>query len=87
MNYSDKEKLERLRHTFDLNYRVTELYAAYLERFPELITKEMVDELTSDGYISKEDAVAAIISLAFGLDDANGGDDRRIIREYVRPSV
>ena len=87
MNYSDKEKLERLRHTFDLNYRVTELYAAYLERFPELITKEMVDELTADGYISKEDAVAAIISLAFGLDDANGGDDRRIIREYVRPSV
>lgn len=87
MNYSDKEKLERLRCTFDLNYRVTELYATYLERFPELITKDMIDELTFDGYISKEEAVAAIICAAFGLDDGRGGDERRIIREYIRPSV
>ena len=87
MNYIDKEKLEKLRRVFDLNYRVTELYATYLERFPELITKEMVDELTCDGYITKKDAVAAIIAEAFGLDDADGGDSRRIIREYIRPSV
>lgn len=87
MNYIDKEKLEKLRHTFDLNYRVTELYATYLERFPELITKEMIDELTDDGYITEKDAAAAIIAEAFGLDDANGGDSRRIIREYIRPSV
>ncbi len=87
MNYTDKEKLERLRHTFDLNYRVTELYAAYLECFPELITKEMVDELTGDGYITKRDAVTAIVIEAFGLDDAAGGDQRRLIRDYIRPSV
>lgn len=87
MNCVDKEKLEKLRHTFDLNYKVTELYATYLERFPELITKEMVDELTRDGYITKRDAVTAIITEAFGLDDDDGGDSRRIIREYIRPSV
>ena len=87
MNYTDKEKLEKLRHTFDINYRVTELYATYLERFPELITKEMIDELTHDGYITKKDAVSAIIAEAFGLDDADGGDSRRIIREYIRPST
>jgi hypothetical protein len=87
MNYIDKEKLERLRHTFNLNYRVTELYATYLERFPELITKEMIDELTSDGYITKRDAVTAIITEAFGLDDSAGGDSRRLIRDYIRPSV
>ena len=87
MNYIDKEKLERLRHTFDLNYRVTRIYAAYLQNFPELITKEMVEELCSDGETTKSDAVAAILCAAFGLDDANGGDERKIIRDYIRPSV
>ena len=87
MNYTDKERLERLRHTFDLNYKVTRIYAAYLESFPELITKEMVDELCSDGITTKEDAVAALLCAAFGLDDANGGDERRLIRDYIRPSV
>ena len=31
MIYRDKEKLERLTHTFDLNYRITSLYAMLLE--------------------------------------------------------
>ncbi len=87
MIYTDKEKLKELRHTFDLNYKVTELYALLLERFPEIITKDMIDELTSDGDISKKEALVAILCEAFGLDDANGGDDRRLIRDYIRPSV
>ncbi len=87
MNYADKEKLERLRHTFDLNYRVTELYAVYLERFPDFITKDIVDELTSDGRITTAEAIAALLSTAFMLDDERGGDDRRIIRDYINPSV
>lgn len=87
MNYSDKEKLERLRKTFDLNYELTRLYATYLERFPTLITGEMVEELCGDGRIEKKDAIAAILCEAFGLDDARGGNDRRLIREYIRPSV
>ena len=61
MTLSDKEKLARLEHTFELNWKITRLYANYLEYFPELITKEMIDELTSDGRISKTDAVVAII--------------------------
>jgi hypothetical protein len=85
--YRDKEKLERLTHTFDLNYRITSLYAMLLERFPELISREMVDELCSDGRINREEAIAAILCEAFGLDDAGGGDDRRLIRDYIRPSV
>ena len=87
MIYTDKEKVERIRKTFDLNYKITKLYAIYLEHYPELITPEMIEELCSDGKISKEEAVAAILCEAFGLDDSNGGDDRRLIREYIRPSV
>lgn len=87
MTIADKERLDRLKKTFELNFKVTRLYAAYLECFPNLITKEMVDEITRDGDITKLDALTALISEAFGLDDALGGDDRRLIREYIRPSV
>lgn len=87
MTYSDKEKLSRLAHTFDLNYRLTGLYATYLERFPELITGDMMDELCADGDITRTEAFSAILTEAFGLDDGRGGDDRRLIRDYIRPSV
>ena len=87
MNYTDKDKVERLRKTFDLNYNITRLYSIYLEHYPELITPEMINELCSDGRISKAEAVTAILCEAFGLDDSRGGDDRRLIREYIRPSV
>ena len=47
----------------------------------------MIAELSSDGQISRAEAVTAILCEAFGLDDSRGGDDRRLIREYIRPSV
>jgi hypothetical protein len=87
MNYSDKEKLKRLRHTFELNFRLTRLYANYLELCPELITKEMVDELTREADIEKTVALSALVAEIFGLDDARGGDDRRLIRDYLPRSV
>ena len=87
MNFSDREKLARLKDTFDLNFRLTRLYALYLERFPELITKDMIDELTADSEITKLEAITALLCEAFGLDDARGGHERRLIRDYLRPSV
>ena len=87
MNYTDKQKLQALVHTIDLNYRVTGLYAAYLERCPELITSGMINALTGDGDITVKDALVAILCEAFDLDDERGGDDRRLIRSYLRESV
>ncbi|MBE6645849.1 MAG: hypothetical protein E7612_10855 [Ruminococcaceae bacterium] len=87
MTYADKEKVERLRATFDLNYKLTKFYSIYLEHYPELINSEMIDELCSDGRISKTEALIALICEAFGLDDERGGTERRLIRDYIRPSV
>jgi hypothetical protein len=87
MDYKDKEKLERLRKIFDLNYRMTHLYASYLTNFPEVITRDMISELTADGDIEKGEAVSAIMAAIFGLDDSNGRDERKLIREYINPSV
>ena len=87
MNFYDKERLARLEHTLSLNYTLTRLYADYLERYPEFLKKEMVDSLTEDGTVSVKEALVALLSSVFDLDDARGGDDRRLIREYLARSV
>ena len=87
MNYSDEAKLARLIKTFEFNFRLTRLYSAYLENCPELIKAEMIDELCSDGALTKEEALVALLSSAFGLDYERGGDDRTLIRDYLTPSV
>ena len=86
MDFNDKEKLSRLRHVFDLNYRLTNLYALYLERFPEIITIDMIKTLTEDAAVDEKTALVALLSEIFALDDAKG-DDRRLIRDYLAKSV
>ncbi len=82
----DKIKLERIYTTFENNFRVTRLYAELLERYPEIITKEMVDTLTSDGSLTKKDAIVGLLSEIFAL-DFEKNEDRRIIMDYLTPSV
>ena len=86
MNLIDKEKNDRLIKTFERNFRLTRLYAAYLENFPNLITRDMIDTLTEDGAITKEEAIVGILTEAFGLDFDNL-EDRALIRDYITPSV
>lgn len=87
MTLSDKEKLERLKHRFDLNYKITRLYAEYLSYYPEIINKDMIDELTRDADIDDVSAITFLLAEIFGLDDEKGGDDRRLIRDYLAKSV
>ncbi len=86
MTYADKEKIRELEKRFDTNYRVSNLYATYLEKCPELITKEMMDTLLDGADFSKEDALAALLTEIFALDDTKDAD-RDIIKNYLRPSV
>lgn len=87
MTIADKDKIKRLEKILALNYKFTQYLAVYLENCPELITRDMINELTSDSDISRSEAFCAILAEAFALDDARGGDERRLIRDYLRPSV
>ena len=87
MNINEKNKIDRLFKTFELNYRVTRMYAEYLERYPELICADMIAALTDDGGITKEEALVALLSEIFALDFSRGGDDRTLIMDYLTPSV
>ena len=84
-SYGERLKIERLFDTFSNNFRLTQAYATYLERFPEIITKDMIDSICEDGRIAKADAVAAIISEIFALD--TDGEDKGFFRNYVLPSI
>lgn len=87
MNYTDKERLGRLREVFDRNYRVTRFYADYLNICPEFITERMIALLTEDGAIGERDAIAALLAELFGLDEGRSAEERRIVRDYIIPSV
>jgi len=86
MNEIDKTRLGRLKDTFSRNFRITQMYAEYLERYPEVITKEMIDTLTEDGEITREEALVALLSEIFAL-DFERAEDRILIRDYLTPSV
>ncbi len=86
MNERDKIKLSRLEDVFERNFRLTRLFAEYLERYPEVITEEMVLTLTEDGEITKEEALVALLSEIFAL-DFEKSEDRILIRDYLTPSV
>jgi hypothetical protein len=87
MNFRDREKFGRIEKTLGLNYRITRLYANYLEHYNEIINKEMIDALCGDGEIEVKDGLVAILSEIFGLDFDKGVDDRVLIRDYLMPSV
>lgn len=82
----DRIKLERLCEIFERNFRVTRLFAEYLESYPEVISAEMIDTLTEDTNITKTEALVALLSEIFTLDFENT-EDRAIIRNYLTPSV
>lgn len=86
MNDIERKKFERMTAVFERNFRITRCYAEYLQRYPELITDEMINTLTEDGSITKEEAIVAILSEAFALDFDNA-EDRVLIRDYLTPSV
>lgn len=86
MTERDRVKFERLADIFKRNFRVTRLYSGYLEQCPEAISKEMIHTLTADGEISQTAAISALLSEIFGL-DFDKPEDRRIIMDYITPSI
>lgn len=80
------EKLRRLRTTFDRNYRITKLYADYLNLCPDILTAPMVRALTEEG-VEETYAIAALLGEIFGLDGERRPEDRRLMRDYLQPSV
>lgn len=80
------EKLKRLAATRKIGYRLTHLYARYLEYCPNAVKKETVDELVKGGLPEKE-AIGAVLAALFSLDTENSAEDRTLYRDFILPSV
>ena len=87
MDLRDRERLRRLEKTFEINFRLTRLYANYLENYNTIITADMMHALCGDGSIDEADGFAAILCQLFGLDIDGSPDERALIRNYITPSV
>lgn len=87
MDFRDRDKMKRLEKVFELNFRLTRLYANYLEHYNEIINADMMHALCGDGSIDEKDGFAAILCQIFGLDIDGSADERALIRDYITPSV
>ena len=87
MNLIEKEKFEKVRATFRLNFAVTRLYADYLNNHPDCITPALVDLVREGTDMTREEALVGILTELFGIEFDRSIEDRRIIRDYLTPSV
>ena len=87
MNLIEKEKFEKIRATFRLNFALTHLYADYLNKHPDCITRELVELIREGTDMTREEALIGILTELFGIDFDRSVEDRRLIRDYLTPSV
>ena len=69
----------------ELNLQALELMSGYLTRHPRFITEGDVEAVTACG-VTREEAVVQLLCAACEL-DARRPLDRRMIEQYVRPSL
>lgn len=86
-SYSESLRFERLSDTFTDNFKITRLYALYLENYPEAITEKMIADICSDSDVEPADAIAVLLGMMFGLDTDNNQADRVLMRNYIIPSI
>lgn len=87
LSYREYRKLARLREIFDDNYAFTHLLARYLNFYPELVSREMVDALCEGGNFSLEEAVVGILTEAFLPNALKDAGERTLARAYLARSV
>ncbi len=68
------------------NYKVFALLSNYLNKVPDFITREEIDDITSSG-VSSEYAFAVILAAAFGLDIIGNASDKDLFNQYFKKMI
>ncbi len=82
--YKDREKLEKLKKIKKENFALFRAVAAYLNEFPCLVNKEIMDEIVGDVSGIEESSFALFLSTALSEND----DEAKLFeKEYFKKSV
>ncbi len=76
-----------LRDTFSCNRAFFARIADYLNRFPRLVTGEMIASLTAECGVSEEEAFCAVLCAALDVDEERSEEERRLARDYFPVAV
>ncbi len=84
---AEKPVFSEMQKTFTANAAVLRLFASYLRECPALVTPEMIGELTASTGARRADAFSAVLAAAFDLDEERGGQDARLVLDYLPRAV
>lgn len=86
MTESDLRKIHDLDEKLRASYRLMNMCKEYLERYPTLLNKEIVEELMSECELTGEEAITALLTSVFSL-DYEDEEDRYLIRHLLPRAV
>ncbi len=84
---ADVEKLKALINVRNDNFKILEIYSAYLNNVPKLVDAALVRDIADSCSVSEERAFVSILSAAVGLDTEINMSDRAFEEKYFIPSV
>ncbi len=86
MTNLERRKIRDLDEKLRASYRLMNICKEYLERYPTLLNKELVEELMTEGELTREQAIEALLTTVFSL-DYEDEEDRYIIRHLLPRAV
>ncbi|MBQ9773670.1 MAG: hypothetical protein IJW30_06620 [Clostridia bacterium] len=79
--------ITELQKTMEDNNTVVRLLSEYINLRPRFLTAEMVDSLSRECEVSRDEAFRTLFVAACGLDTCDNREHRRLEREYFLPSL
>jgi len=87
LNIFDLEKVKVLDHNRLENNRIAMMLSNYLNQTPCMITKEIMDQVNTGGYLSEEIMYFSLLTGFLGLDTESNAMDKQLANTYLRRSV
>ena len=87
LNDRDRRRFAALREVQELNAAVLELYSRYLNQAPCAVTADEVRELSAACGVDHETAWRMLFAACCGLDGEKNPLHRRVMEQYLTPSV
>ena len=87
LDKADRKEYERICEIYGMNNEMLTRYAAYVNNYPRVIDKGMIERLMQECGVSAKEAFCALLSQVLGLDSEENERDALLEELYIYPSV